>query len=264
MDWTPPEQEGPCYTFLDAASRSQYRPKLLVYLSVRWWLTHGAPDLVHFKDATPQPLRERARRWVASWRHLRLSYDTPLGVLLDEDSPLLEPFRPWADPELQETASLVVARTLKELGFTDAVLVDDWPTLEEMDDLEMLAVEWVAERTERYKNPFSMSAELVRVLSAGLGRRQAMKFVRSWKAVMALAMSRSKQEARAEAELQLLATAQDPEASPAVAAGSTKTIAALHGLGKEDKSVSLEGQIMSLLTGAAKVEETKELPPSSG
>ncbi len=233
------------------------QPKVLVYLCVRTWLSEGPPPLLRFGDASLEA-RDAARAWAISFRHLSRDSRTPLGVAIDGgDGGLLGPFR-QPSPELVEGIQYAIRETLDRMGVEVAIAAEDWPTVAELDDLEMLAVEWCANAVQGYSSPFQMTRALTRMVP--MSRRHAVKLITTWKAIMSLAMTRSKAEARAEAELQLLEAASDAEATPSVRAGTTKAIAGLHGLGKEDRSVSLEGQIMDLLMSAS----DEPLPPGPG
>ena len=242
----PGEGRAPLSSIEDLASATEAeRAGFVVYLCLRQWMCSSPPVARAFD--CPSEARGEASEWVRSWRRANLTSALPFGALLD--NPDLRDLLVWRTPALREGIRAMLCQTCKEQGYPYADLVAQaslWPDGALLDDLEMLCVEWVAAQHAKHRTVFQTAASLTRICSQS--RRGAIRLIHSWKAVMALAMRRTKEEARAEAELQMLAAAQHVDAGPSLKANATKNIASMYGLGKEEKTESLEGQIMDLLT----------------
>jgi len=238
--------EAPLTSIEDLASASEAeRAGFVVYLCLRQWMYASPPVAMAFD--CPSEARHEASEWVRSWRRANLSAGLPFGAILDD--PDLRDLLSWRTPGLREGIRAMLCQTCQDQGYPYADLVRStelWPSLTLLDDLEMLCVEWVASQHAKHRTVFQSAASLTRICSQS--RRGAIQLIHSWKAVMTLAMRRSKEEARAEAELQMLAAAQHVDAGPSLKANATKNIASMYGLGKEEKTESLEGQLMDLLT----------------
>ena len=241
---------------LDAAQDAD-KVAFVVYLCLRRWM-YSSPPIAGAFDA-PDEARAAGSAWAREWRMANLGAHIPLGALLDEED--LRRLLVWREDDLKNGIRAMLLQTVKEQGYPYPELVAQaslWPSLSALDDIEMLCVEWVAEQNARHRSVFQSAGALTRICP--MGKREAIQLIHTWRAVMALAMKRTKDEARAEAELQMLAAAQHIDAGPSLKASTTKNIASMYGLGKEEKTQSLEGQLMDLLTqGADGGDEPKQL-----
>lgn len=229
-----------------------------VYLALRVWM-FNTPDL---NRVFPQPGPERrlVEAWMIDYARARGDGRAPLGALIDDPDTarLLRPDEPTAAQLMR-----VVVHTAESYGMKHRHVLDsqtEWPNSRDLDDLEMICVAWYADQVERRRTAFQVAQTITD--HTGLPPRASHNIAAAWRRLTTIAMQRTKDEARAEAELQLLSDARDPSASASARAGVTKSIAALYGLGKEDKSKSLEATIMEML-GAADDDnenERKELP----